>query len=214
MAARYRRTPLPPDARLPTAWLVLWLTLLIASPGIGFALHGRIDVHGLVKALTLMLLPLLALAGLAWRRWRALRGLPAALREEWRTGRLVPAEGAPEVPVPARYASGQDWMEFRPEGLTVASRSVLGLQGVAARAPTPWAMQQAGQLFLSWTEIVEWIVDTDSDGPDLHRLRLHGAGELRLRRFRPTSVSECDLLDAVRSVGRLPIRLRSDVDCA
>lgn len=213
MPTLYRRTPLPDKAHTPLGWLALWLVLLFFSPFLGFAVHGKVEEPGLVIGLFISAIPLLALTWLVIRRWRHLRRVPPDLLREWQLGRVVPADGAPAVATPVRFAHGKHWMELRPEGLTVAGHSVLGLRGAAHLLETSWVVQQAGRLFVPWTDVVEWAVDTDSDGPDYHCLQLRPQGELRVRRFCPETASECDLLDAVRSVGRLPVRLRCDLDC-
>lgn len=213
MSAAYRRTPLPDKTRTPLGWLALWFALLIFSPFLGFAVHGKVQEPGLLIGLVIATVPLLALCWLVIRRWRHLRRVPPDLLREWQLGRVVPANGAPAVATPVRFAHGKNGLELRPDGLTVAGHSVLGLRGAAHLLETSWVVQQAGQLFVPWADVVEWAVDTDSDGPDYHCLQLRPQGELRVRRFRPEAATECDLLDAVRSVGRLQVRLRCDVEC-
>jgi hypothetical protein len=104
-------------------------------------------------------------------------------------------------------------MEFRAEGVLLSGHDVLGLQGTGQLLETTWVIQQSGQWLLAWNQIAEWIVDADSDGPDCYRLKLRPGGEVRVRRFDPDGATECDLLDAVRGVGRVPIRLLCDVEC-
>lgn len=213
MAADYRRTPLPDTARTPLGWLAACWGLLLLSPFIGFALHGRVGEPGLVTGLALALLPLAGLAGLAWRRWRGWRALTPALRAEWTQGRLVPAQGGPAVLPPVRFTEGDRWIEMRGDGIVASRTSLLGMQGVPRPLEAAWVADQAGQLFIPWDEVVEWAVETDSDGPDGYRLVLRQGG-LRLRRLMsPTQGTECDLLDAVRAVGGRPVRLLCDVAC-
>lgn len=211
-AADYRRTPLPATARTPLGWLAACWGLLVFSPFIGFALHGRVGEPGLVTGLTLALLPLAGLAALALRRWGGWRALPPALREEWTRGRLVPAQGGPAVLPPVRFTQGDRWIEMRGDGVVASRTSLLGLQGVPRLLEASWVADQAGQLFVPWAEVVEWAVETDSDGPEFYRLVLR-QGDVRLRRLSPTQGSECGVLDAVRAVGRRPVRLRCDVAC-
>jgi hypothetical protein len=76
-----------------------------------------------------------------------------------------------------------------------------------------WIAEQVGELFVAWKDIIEWVVDTDSEAPDYYLLKLQPLGEIRVRRFKPLAANECDLLDAVRRAGNIPIRLRCDVTC-
>lgn len=213
MVSDYRRTPLPERTRTPLGWLAACLALLAFSPFIGFAVHGRVGEAGLVTGLAFALLPLAGLAVLALQRWRAWRGLPPPLREEWTVGRLVPAEGAPAVTAPLRFSAGKQWLEFRADGLLIARDTVLSTPGLPRSLEAAWVTEQAGQRFVPWPDIAEWIVETDSEGPDYHRLRMRFRGELRLRRFQPEAGTECDVLDAVRGVGGVAVRLRCDVGC-
>lgn len=210
----YRRTPLPPAARPRLGWLALCLLALIASPFLGFAVHGRVAEPGLMIGLAIAVLPLAGLAALGLSQWRAMRRLPPGVAEEWRTGRVVPAVGAPAVAAPVRFSRQKDWIELRPEGLLLSRHTLLRLQGVARTMEKIWVSEQAGQLFVPWSDLAEWGVEQDNEGPDFHRLQLRGAGHLTVRRFPPVEGSEAELLDAVRSVGRLPIRLRCDVEDA
>ena len=217
MSSDYRRTPLPPGAKTPLGWLLACIALLLASPFIGFALHGRVAERGLALALPFGLLAVLGLAVLAFRRRRVWRSLSPALRAEWTTGRLVQAEGAPPVAPPVRFTQGCHWFELRSDGLVLSRSCLLGiqsLQGVPGLMQLTWVTEQAGQLFVPWTDVERWEVKTDSDGPDYYRLALHPRGTLLLRRLQPAEGTECALLDAVRSVGGRPVLLCDDVVCA
>ncbi|MFP5390783.1 MAG: hypothetical protein ACLGI6_04440 [Gammaproteobacteria bacterium] len=158
--------------------------------------------------------PLLVLAYLVIRRWRVVRRTPRPILDEWRLGKVVPAEGAPTVPLPVRFMENKYWIEIRSEGVVMSNDCFLRTQGTREPFATSWVAHQLGQLFVSWEEIEEWIVDTDSDGPDYYRLKLRSHGALHVRRFRPEESCECTLLDAVRSAGKVPVRLRCDVECA
>ena len=211
MTTDYRRTPLPREASTPLGWLALWLFLLIFSPFFGFAIHGKVDESGLLVGLAFAAAPLLALAYLALRRWQGMRLTPRDILDEWKFGRVVAAEGAPMVAPPIRFASKKNWIELRSEGIAMASYNFLSIRGTDNPLGTTWIAQHAGQIFIPWSGTTEWIVDSDIDGSDCYRVQLHPRGELRIRRFTPETTSECALLDAVRSVGKLPVRLKCDV---
>lgn len=208
----YRRTPLPQTATTPLGWFaVLWLWLIF-SPFLGFALAGRVGVPGLNLGVALALVPLGLLAVLAMRRWVAWQRLPPQLANEWREGRVLVPEGAPAVMPPVAFAHGQDRMEFTTHGVLVAQHSVLGVQPTGDARQLAWVLQQAQQLHVPWADVAEWVVDTDCDGPDDYRLVLRAGGRIRLRRFLPDAHQERQLLDAVRSIGKRPVRLLCDVD--
>ncbi|MFT4240853.1 MAG: hypothetical protein QM569_01105 [Acidovorax sp.] len=210
MADTYRRPPLPATARSSVGWFALCWFLLIFSPFVGFALHGKVDERGLEMGLAFALIPLAGLTALAARRWRNWRAVPPALRAQWDAGWVVPAEGAPAVAAPVRFTQGKRWIEMRPDGVVFARNSLLGMQGVPRLIEATWVAEQAGQWFVPWADITEWVVETDSDGPDNYRLLLR-QGQMRLQRLTPDAGHECDVLDAVRAVGRCPVRLRCDV---
>lgn len=212
-ATNYRRTPLPRRARTPLGWSALCLASLVLSPFVGFAIHGKVAVPGLVIGLLFAPIPLSGLVAIAISRWYAWRRLPPHIAEEWTFGRVVPAEGAPAVVAPLRFSSKGNWIEMLPEGLAVSRSGLLTMQGVSDIVAKSWVADHSGEMFIPWADIVEWSVDTDSDGPDYYLLKLRPGGTLRVRRFRPDAATECDLLDAVRHIGKLPVRLRCDVEC-
>lgn len=212
MAAHpYRRTPLPAAARPRLGAILACLAGLLASPFIGFAVVGQVGEAGLLLGLGLALLPLAGLAVLAWQYQRGRRRLPPALAAEWIQGRLVPAAGGPAVTAPWRCARGRDWIEVRNDGVLVARHVLLGLPGVAEATAKLWIAGEIGEFFVDWAAVSEWRVEEDSDGPDRHVLLLRAGGRIDLRRF-GTPVEEVGLLDAVRSIGGLPVRLRCDLD--
>ncbi|MEW6514382.1 MAG: hypothetical protein AB1443_10295 [Pseudomonadota bacterium] len=210
--ARYRRTPLPPDARLKVGWILLCLAGLFACPFIGFAIHGKVEEPGLAIGLVLAVVPLAGLALLATKHWAAMRRLPPELAEEWRKGRFISAAGAPIVDTPARFSHQNDSIEIQPEGMVVSRSTLLGLRGVENSTEKMWIAQTVGDYFMPWSDLSEWEVHTDSDGPNFYRLNLRTKGHVLIRRFRPVEGCEADLLDAVRHVGKLPIRLLCDLD--
>lgn len=211
MTTNYHRTPLPKEARTPLGWLALWLFLLIFSPFFGFAIHGKVDEVGVIIGLVFAAFPVLALINLAARRWQGLRLTPRHILDEWKFGRVVPAEGAPMICPPVRFANKKSWIELRSEGVALSSYNFLCVHGANYPLEVAWTTQQSGQFFIPWSDATEWTVDSDSDGPDCYRVQLRPTGELRIRRFTPEAGTECELLDAVRSVGKLPIRLKCDI---
>jgi hypothetical protein len=212
-AKRYQRTPLPLSAQTRVGWLALCVFSLIFSPFIGFAIHGKVAEAGLATGLIIATVPLCGLAGLAMSRWLAWRRLPPHLAEEWTLGRLIPTEGGPEVFSPVRFAANKNWIEMLPEGLALSRYNLLRMHGVSDTMQESWIADQTGQLFIAWGEIAEWVIDTDSDGPNFYTLKLRKGGTIQIRRFKPDNTTECQVLDAIRSIGKVPLRLRCDVDC-
>jgi hypothetical protein len=207
----YRRSPLPAGAHTPLGWFgLLWLCL-IASPFLGFAVAGKVGVPGLNLGLGFAAVPLGLFAVLAVRRWIAWRKLPPEVAQEWRTGRLVSPQNAPKVHAPVVFANKKDRLEVTTSGVLIARRSVLSMQAVGDAMQQAWVLEQTGQIFVAWADVAEWVVDTDSDGPDYYRLELNSGGRVRVRRFLAEPTLECHLLDAVRSVGSRPVRLFCDV---
>jgi hypothetical protein len=212
-ATEYRRTPLPDHARTRVGWIALYSMCLIFSPFVGFAIHGKVEAPGLVIGLLIAVFPLCGLITIAISRWLAWRRLPTHLVKEWTTGRVIPAEGAPMVVSPVRFYCRKNWIDIMPEGVNLSRHALLTMQDVPDFMAKVWIAEQTQELFVSWSDIVEWAVDTDSDGPNYYLLKLRPKGALKVRRFKPDTATECDLLDAVRSVGKVPVRLLDDLDC-
>lgn len=212
-ATEYRRTPLPKRAQTPIGWVALCLFGLVFSPFVGFAIHGKVAAPGIFIGLVFAVIPLTVLAAIAIVRWVAWRRLPRHIAEEWTSGRMFPAGGAPAVVPPVRFSGEKYWIEMLTPGLALSRSCLLSMQDVSRAMASFWVADHTGELFVPWADIVEWSVESDSDGPDYYSLRLRPGGAIRVRRFAPDHASECDLLDAVRSVGKVPVRLRCDVDC-
>lgn len=207
----YRRTPLPAAAKPRLGAILACLVGMLACPFVGFAVVGRVGEAGLLLGLGLALLPLAGLATLAWQYHQGRRRLPPALAAEWMQGKLVAAAGGPAVTPPWRYARGKDWIELRCDGVLVSRHALLALPGVAEAMAKLWIAREIGEFFVEWAALSEWCVAEDSDAPDSYRLSLRAGGQLHLRRFRGEAAGEVALLDAVRSIGRLPVRLLCDV---
>lgn len=210
----YRRTPLPPAAQFRLGWVFLCLALLLASPFIGFAVHGTVGEAGIVTGLGIAMVPLTGLTVLAIRHWRAMRRLPRELAEEWRTGRVIPAEGAPAITAPVEFTRNNDSIALREDGVVLSKSALLGFRGVPDAAGKTWITQTVGECFIPWKELLEWEVCDDSDGPDFYRLSMQTKRHVLIRRFAPVEGSEAQLLDAVRSIGKLPVRMLCDLDDA
>ena len=209
----YRRHPLPKHAKTPLGCLALCLVGLIFSPFVGFTIYGKVAVPGVVIGLWFAILPVSGLAAIAILRWYAWRRLPPHIAEEWTSGKIVLAEGAPAIVPPVRFSKEKSWIETLSEGVVFSRSCLLSMQGVSDASAKLWVADNTGEVFIPWGDITEWIVDTDSDGPDYYLLRLRSGGLTRVCRFPPDHATECDLLNAVRSVGQVPVRLRCDVDC-
>lgn len=213
-ATEYRRTPQADYAKIHVGWIIFCFTCLIFSPFLGFTIHGKVAAPGLVTGLLIAIFPLCGLIAIVILRRYSWRRLPSHIVEEWTSGRVIPAEGAPTVVSPVRFSSNKDWIEMMPEGVNLSRHALLELQGVPETIAKIWIAEQIQEHFVAWGDIIEWTVETDSDGPDYYVLKLRPKGMIRVRRFKPKSASECDLLDAVRSVGKLPVRLLCDIEPA
>jgi hypothetical protein len=214
-ATKYHLTPLPANARTRVGWVALCFMSIVFCPFVGFAIHGRVAEPGLVTGLLIAIFPLCGLIAIVILRWHSWRQLPSHIVEEQKFGRVIPAEGAPAVISPVRFSNKnkKDWIELRQDGITLSRHALLGLTGVPDTMARLWIAEHTNELFVAWSDIIEWVVGTDSDGPNYYLLKLQPKGRLAVRRFAPDTATECDILDAVRSVGKLPVRLRCDVHC-
>lgn len=211
-ATYYRRTALPDHARTRVGWIALCLISLILSPFLGFAIHGKVAAAGLVTGLLIAVIPLCGLIAITLLRWLSWRRLPSHVVEEWTSGRVIPADGAPTIIPPVRFSCKKDWIEILPEGVSFSRHALLRMQGVPEFMAKAWVAEQTQEHFVAWSDIIEWAVTTDSDGPDYYLLKLRPKGVLSVRRFKPDCATECAVLDAVRSVGKVPVRLLCDIE--
>ncbi len=211
----YHRTPSPAGAQPRVGWTILCWMLIVFSPFIGFAIHGKVEEPGLIIGLCVAVLPACALVWLGLQHRAARRRVPAEVLAEWRDGRLIAPEGAPPVAPPLRLTSGRHWVELRADGVLVSRSALLQLHGTGSlsdRATQLLAADAAGQYFVPWSDIATWEVTSGSDGPDFHRLLLRPQGAVHVRRFQPNQGHEADLLDGVRAIGQVPVRLHDDLN--
>jgi hypothetical protein len=213
----YHRTPFPPGTQPKTGWrMVCWL-LIVFSPFIGFAIQGKVVEQDLLTGLYLALIPVGGLILLGQLDRAARRRIPADVMSEWRHGRLIPPEGAPAITPPQRYAHARHWLDLSADGVLISRSALLQLHGSGGFADHVAALHTAdaaGQYYVPWSDITTWEVCTDSDGPNYHRLVLRPSGSVQVRRFRPDAGHEADLLDGVRAIGRVPVRLHDDLTAA
>ena len=101
------------------------------------------------------------------------------------------------------------WLEADADGLTVPAWVIDG---------RPRTIGLRDTVTVAWGDIARWRVRTDSDGPDTHELRTHrswcsGRSTKRwptLRIRRREVEDESALLDAVRSLGQLPVEVEPE----
>ena len=217
----YSLTPRPAGPplrwrRLLLVWLVLlglfgYLATLWHHPGDNLPLAGQIGVMALLFS------PLL----LTWwelRRWHRLAPpVPPGVALEWMHGRQVPPEGAPVLAPPQRFRHRGHWLELRADGVLIAPATLM-VTSRSSEWRDAWAAYMAAasarQSFVAWDEITAWEVRCDDDRPDHYALRLRQGGPVEVRRFRPDGGHEADVLDAVRAIGRVPVRLFDSLPAA
>jgi hypothetical protein len=127
---------------------------------------------------------------------------------------VIDAEGSPFIGSSIRFVNSYYCLELTQEGIAISLPTYLSMHGVKDALAVIWTMQQTGFLYIAWKDIQEWIVETDSDGPDYYALTLISKGQIKVRRFVPDNALESDILDAVRSIGKRTLRLMCDVEDA
>lgn len=221
MTHDYRRTPLPKSAQTPIwAVLPLWMGIIF-SPFVAFFVNGRVDGSNWTPAIVTALGCFAGLLFIHARTTQIYRRVPKDIRAEYLHGRLMPplrdSDGRAS-PIefgprgPAKPLAG-----VTPKGIWFAPDTIRGASWGQARKMFDMNMKAglAGGSNLpthgfEWSELVEWQVRDDSDGPDFYRLVLHDKTHVDV--IRPTNSSEePPLLNYVRAVGGRPVRLFCDI---
>ena len=210
---RYMRPPLPQSARVRLGWVALCCLSLIFSPFLGFAFDGTVGVVGLIFGGGVAIVALSGLVVLVVLDRQAMRQIDPSLLAVWRDGVLIPPQGAPLVQAPLRLARKRSFVEISPDGVLIGAAALAGFDGIPEAAQRLWVAQTLGEYFVEWKDIKEWQVCEDSDGPNLYVLKLFDGGGIRVYRSATMAGQACLLLDAVRSIGRVPVRLKADVLC-
>lgn len=215
----YGRTPLPAEARTPIGFVIpLWFAVIF-SPFVAFAVNGKVDDSDWTPALLTAGLSLAVLAFLSLRTRANYRDLPARVREEYERGKCFEPLPAGRMPVPRTFklTGFGATLELTSAGITYSPAAWLGANS-ERRAEAVRAAWQAVKApgwrpppqSIAWREIAEWQVRDDSDTADYYRLMFADGGHVSLRRP-PSAKEEYALLDTVRSVGRVPVRLFCDI---
>lgn len=207
---RYRRAPLPPKAHARMGGLAASVLLLIACPFIGFFMHG-VTPEGLSTGLFLGIVPATVLTALSAVQLHAWRTLDPEVAAEWRLGRVVSPEGGPQVESPALFADKGYNIEFRADGIVLSKSAVVGFRRARDAGARAWLTQTLGELFIKWSEVSEWSVRASTDAHGTYGIVLRDKSIVLVRRFIRSPEHERELLDAVRSIGSVPVRLLADV---
>lgn len=215
----YGRTPLPKSAKFPLALAGLLWMAVIFSPFVAFTVNGVVDDSNWMPAYVTAGLSLLLLALLHGRAVANYFRLPKALRDEYQFGKLYPATPRPSSRGDRAFDLGSKRAVVRvsEDGVQVSPAAFLrtdfrsAIEGTHLKHTSALGGQQyKPHLFVAWRDIKEWEVRDDSDGPDYYRLILAKGGYICIRR--PSRAQdEYELLDAVRGVGQMAVRLLCDV---
>lgn len=218
--SHYERTPIPADARMRARFMVpLWFAIIF-SPFVAFAANGKVDDANWTPAVITAGLALFALVVLHVRARSNYANLPAWHRDEYAQGKLFAAAARNGARVPMReykLATTHGVLRLSDEGIAFSPAAWLGADA-ARRAEAVRMLTRAvreGRIdvperTIAWRDIAEWQVHDESDSADYYRLHLKDGGHIRLHRP-PKTRDEYELLDAVRSVGQIPVRLFCDI---
>jgi hypothetical protein len=213
----YSRTPLPKDAHAPVLPVALLWMAIIFSPFVAFTVNGRVDDSNWMPALVTAGVAFAFLALLHVRAASNYLALPVAVRAEYRHGKVFPVIRRHQARPDREFELGLKTarIAFAKDGIRVTTAAWLrsDYKRALELARKVWAHgadTNAMRVFVPWSDIQEWEVHTNSDGPDYYRLRCTGGGHVNLRRpAKPAD--EIELLDSVRSTGQIPVRLFCDV---
>lgn len=215
----YGRSPLPAEARRRMGLeMLLWMAVIF-SPFVAFAVNGKVDDSDWTPAYVTAGVSLLALALLSARRRANYRNLPAHLRDEHERGKSfapLPNERV-RLPRDFKLAGGRVMLHLTSDGVAYAPAAWLGIdeRRTVQAVRMLWRAAREARLnvptqVIAWRDIREWEVHEEMENDDFYRLTLVDGGYVRLRR--PADAKEeYELLDAVRSVGRVPVRMFCDI---
>jgi hypothetical protein len=218
--SHYERTPIPADARMRARFMVpLWFAIIF-SPFVAFTANGKVDDSNWTPAVITAGIALLALVLLHVRARSNYANLPAWHRDEYAQGRLFAASarhGARATMRAFKLAATHGALRLSDEGIAFSPAAWLGADA-ARRAEAVRMLKRAvreGRMdvveqAIAWRDIAEWQVHDESDTSDYYRVHLKDGGHIRLHR--PAKAhDEYELLDAVRSIGQIPVRLFCDI---
>lgn len=215
----YQRMAIPREARVPVALVIpLWFAIVF-SPFVAFWVNGKVDDSDWTPAIVTAVVALSAIMALNLRAAANYRALPASLRDQYAHGKLLGPLSRAALRKPRDFACGAAGgsLHAGADGVSFTAAAWIGSDSAhrSQRVRLLWKLMREGRYtidpeFIPWREIAAWEVHDDSESADYYRLTLTGGGYRKLRR--PASArDEIDLLDTVRSVGQVGMRLFCDI---
>lgn len=200
--------------------MTLWMGIIF-SPFVAFTVNGRVDDSNWRPAIITALACLAGLVFIHIRTSRRYAQLPADIQSEYLYGRVMPPfQGGAGETSPLRFGPRgpeKSLADLTPKGIWCAPVAICGaswgqrrkMADIDIKAGLAGGSELPTHAF-DWSELVEWQVRDDTDGPAYYRIVLQDGAYVDLKRPR-NSTEESPILDYVRSVGRRPVRLLCDV---
>ncbi len=207
----YQRAPIPKPARPSVSVIAIcWMTFIF-SPFIGFYINGKVDGSNWTPALIIASAALSIIFINTIKASINYKKLPLELRDEYKYGKLLPILPKPENCEPKlipfnkngtkKICLTNDGIDFT---INIRQRTSITLAFEYSK------LDNAESSHIPWHYLKEWQVYDDSDRCNYYKLILKTQEYIEI--LRPTDkATEISLLDYVRSVGQVPVRIFCDI---
>lgn len=175
----------------------------------GFLIAGKVDHAGAMIGINISTGSLIGFAALGIYRWYEWRKLPQYIRNEWRYGKLIDCDDAPMIKAPLIISDKTFSLNLTAEALGISRSLVIKTRGDFFSRPE---IKGKSDIIITWGEILEIEVCDDNDSYNYYKINLNSGDSISVRRVNRQQPPEHFILDAFRSIGKVPIRLKCDVE--
>jgi hypothetical protein len=220
--SNYTRTPLPHSVRRVSTE-VLCAMLILWSPFVSIALDG---MYGISSWLPSYISVGLGVLGLLLRSKHYKNAVPKQTRDEYKYGKLLKASeyvcslqlpSMPCVFALAKRKQAKKTLTIDANGLYFTPNAVVQVTLKLAKkfSQHRYLSDVTGGAgieshFLKWSEILEWQVHDGDEMANYYKLCLADKQYILIERTSP-SESETRLLDSVRGIGHVDVRIFCDI---
>jgi len=166
--------------------------------------------HILIQAGILWMPIVMMLCELCRRGWLFVR-LPIATREEFLHGQIYHPFDGKESSAPQKFCVWGKWIEIRADALALPPSSMPWLKRYIYSFHKPYEIE-SGMWIIPWNHIIE--VEVKKYGNDMgdvywaYMVQMFAAHKAIIY----TNKVDTSLLDAFRAVGRIPVRIKDDIN--
>jgi hypothetical protein len=187
--------------------LYSWCGILIFN--VFLLLSG--NINPIISSVVIFWLPLSIFLCEVCRRRSLFELLPAATRQEYLNGRLFRPIYDKEFATPLKFFFGRDFVELRADALALPRGCLPWMEKYIYSSKKPYPLE-ANMWIIPWRHIIGVVVFlyTSDEFGDVWAYELQLISKRKAVIYTRSRVDPC-LLDALRAIGRKPVRIKHEI---